>query len=468
MKLIDTTCPHCGSALKIDPTNKNATCEYCGAALLIDDEVQHVQYDNAEEAGYKFEKGRQRAQAEAQRSSQRNTQYKPQQPKKKRKTWLWVLGWICIFPLPLTILLLRKKDMKPVLKYGIIAAAWIVYLIIGFAGSSGDNTEKNTAEQPSSSIVETIPTEEATEQKNGTPVNTEDNSVQTEDAPVEETVSFADDVVVNRFITEFNEAYDDDIHDISKGNIRTKYYGYIRDTRLEMINANGAAAEAFSISIYGGNEESDRDAMFSAFKEIAKILEPSLTNDAISAAIDELIAGDVLTENYQLGNTLSITYVPIKELSYGKNDCRVDILASDYKDSPSAVSTVSEPIEMNELQRLFASLTTETTRDEIDSFITENGMVKYAFTHDSAYYIGYENSAIRQRGRDREGEALDVNFVTSGDASRLGMVKSAEYAVHTGFSTHTALKFEDGVFYYEGEACSTGEEAMQRFLAANQ
>ena len=28
---------------------------------------------------------------------------------KKRKTWLWVLGWICIFPVPLTILMLRKK-----------------------------------------------------------------------------------------------------------------------------------------------------------------------------------------------------------------------------------------------------------------------------------------------------------------------------------------------------------------------
>ena len=37
---------------------------------------------------------------------------------KKRRTWLWVLGWIFIFPLPLTILLLRKKQMKPIFKYG--------------------------------------------------------------------------------------------------------------------------------------------------------------------------------------------------------------------------------------------------------------------------------------------------------------------------------------------------------------
>lgn len=53
------------------------------------------------------------------------------QQQKNRKTWLWVLGWICIFPIPLTILLFRQKDRKPALKYGIIAVAWIIYLIIG-------------------------------------------------------------------------------------------------------------------------------------------------------------------------------------------------------------------------------------------------------------------------------------------------------------------------------------------------
>ena len=56
MKLIDTKCPHCGSSLKVDSTIKNATCEYCGSTFLIDDEVQHIKYDNAEEAGYNFEK----------------------------------------------------------------------------------------------------------------------------------------------------------------------------------------------------------------------------------------------------------------------------------------------------------------------------------------------------------------------------------------------------------------------------
>lgn len=71
--------------------------------------------------------------------------------KPQRKTWLWVLGWICIFPVPLTILLLRKKDMKPAVKYGIIAAAWVLYLIIGIAGNAGEST--TTVEEPTSTAI---------------------------------------------------------------------------------------------------------------------------------------------------------------------------------------------------------------------------------------------------------------------------------------------------------------------------
>ena len=138
MKLIDMTCPHCSAPMKVDASKTQAVCEHCGATILIDDEVRHIQYDNAEEAGYNFEKGRQRAMAEAEREGiDSYPQQKSEPPKKKRRTWLWVLGWICIFPLPLTILLLRKKEMKPALKYGIIAAAWILYLIIGFSGAAG-------------------------------------------------------------------------------------------------------------------------------------------------------------------------------------------------------------------------------------------------------------------------------------------------------------------------------------------
>ena len=66
MKLINMTCPNCGATLVVDADNKKATCEHCGATVLIDDEVKqiNIQYSNAEEDGYRFEKGRIRAQRE--------------------------------------------------------------------------------------------------------------------------------------------------------------------------------------------------------------------------------------------------------------------------------------------------------------------------------------------------------------------------------------------------------------------
>lgn len=66
MRLLDMTCQHCGALLKVDIDKKRAICNHCGATILIDDEIQHIRYDNAEEAGYNFEKGRQRARREEQ------------------------------------------------------------------------------------------------------------------------------------------------------------------------------------------------------------------------------------------------------------------------------------------------------------------------------------------------------------------------------------------------------------------
>ena len=170
VKIVNLTCPGCGARLEVDMDRKMAFCSYCGAALPVDDEIQKVQLDGAEKAGYEFEKGRQRAQAEAaqvsfqpqqacyqpafqptiqpQASSQpqqashqtapqaNSYQPAPQEPPKKRKTWLWVLGWICIFPVPLTIIMLNKKDMNKKARYGIIAAGWILYLLLGLGGGS--------------------------------------------------------------------------------------------------------------------------------------------------------------------------------------------------------------------------------------------------------------------------------------------------------------------------------------------
>lgn len=58
-------------------------------------------------------------------------------PQAKRKTWLWVLGWIFLFPLPLTILMLRNQKLNKKVKFAIVVISWILYLIIATSGGAG-------------------------------------------------------------------------------------------------------------------------------------------------------------------------------------------------------------------------------------------------------------------------------------------------------------------------------------------
>ena len=118
MKLVEMNCPSCGADLKLDADNVRAVCEYCGAEVLIDGGARR----DPEQEGYEFEKGRQRAIAEAQASASH-----------KRITWLWVIGWIFMFPAPVTILVSRSK-LKTWQKAAIIALAWAAYLSIGLFG----------------------------------------------------------------------------------------------------------------------------------------------------------------------------------------------------------------------------------------------------------------------------------------------------------------------------------------------
>lgn len=144
-------------------------------------------------------------------------------------------------------------------------------------------------------------------------------------------ITYAEDEVVNRFITEFNNNSTYEITNISKGNISTKYFGYANGRYLEMINANNSGAAAFCLTINGGQEASDKQTMYEVFSEAIKVLDPLITNEMINTALAEFDNKDVLIEGYTLGDSITITYVPTKELSYGKTSCRLDVSASNYK-----------------------------------------------------------------------------------------------------------------------------------------
>ena len=150
MHLINLNCPNCGAPIQAEAGVRYTVCPYCSTSVMVDDGVQHVQYDNAEQAGYDFEKGRQRAQAE-------QRYYSPQyQTPRKKHTALWVLGWIFCFPIPLTILVVRSKKLNTISKAIIIVLVWAVFFALGIYGEKTDtasqtNNNEITTEQISES-----------------------------------------------------------------------------------------------------------------------------------------------------------------------------------------------------------------------------------------------------------------------------------------------------------------------------
>lgn len=143
MKIINTNCPNCAAPLEIEEDNSKMLCPYCNSTFIIDDQIKAKHY---EEAGYNFELGRQRAREEFEQKYGPGNPYAQEPP--KRKTWLWVLGWIFMFPVPISILVSRSKKLAVWLKAVIIIAAWVLYLAwIGSANQ--DDAQPAQAEQDS-------------------------------------------------------------------------------------------------------------------------------------------------------------------------------------------------------------------------------------------------------------------------------------------------------------------------------
>lgn len=64
MKLVELECQNCGATLKFEEGTEIVSCPYCKATYKLDDEAQHIKYDDMENSGYEFEKGRIKAQKE--------------------------------------------------------------------------------------------------------------------------------------------------------------------------------------------------------------------------------------------------------------------------------------------------------------------------------------------------------------------------------------------------------------------
>lgn len=284
MKLVETKCPSCGAQINVDADNKQTTCEFCGANVLLDDEAQHITYDNAESAGYQFEKGRIKAQKEhqGQQAAPAATTTPAStvvvvQEKPKRRTWLWVLGWICIFPVPLTILLMRNKSLNKNVRIGIIVAAWLLYCIIGLCGIAAGGTsskhstattttevtqtqtaEKESAEKPS----ETTDTDsDDTDKKEETVTAQEETPVVKEEAPAvkEETPKWKIKSSLD-FPAEITASTEDSVTVKFTGNSADSLDQFLSDTMTVdgttyKISDGQNGFEGFPLTITSGGEE---------------------------------------------------------------------------------------------------------------------------------------------------------------------------------------------------------------------
>lgn len=321
MKLVSLYCPSCGARLDVDMNNKTAACQYCGAIFPIDDEKQSLKIDGAEQAGYEFEKGRQRAQAEALRQ-QPVTQQQAQQPlPKKRKTWLWVLGWLCIFPVPLTIIMLRKKSMDARVRYGIIAAGWLVYLAIGLLGGCGKKAENKTADTS---------TKEMTEVEETVAAGGSSQEIEPQDKKQ------AGYDKINKFIDRFEASTGLAITDrVQVDNISDKDSGYYRTAyRLGPFqNAVGVIGQVdgygqIDIISYGGcvrvyADVQDKEQAAFVFESIANILVTGSERDNISKCVEEI-------EKY--GSSSSLYLGPEYSAAYVRDEVFVDASGMGFSD----------------------------------------------------------------------------------------------------------------------------------------
>ena len=167
-------CPSCNAEI-----GSSKFCEYCGSQITVEmqKEQEQLNKEGCPKCGSTNIEIKRENQGEVRGKNSKKVLHQtvgfckdcgytwyPNGKEKPRKTWAWVLGWIFIFPLPLTLILMKKKDMKPALKYGIIAAAWILYFIIAIASKSSKTDEPVVPEQTTVTIeAETEEAEESEE-----------------------------------------------------------------------------------------------------------------------------------------------------------------------------------------------------------------------------------------------------------------------------------------------------------------
>ena len=190
VQFVPAKCTNCGGELAVDPSQECAICKYCGTPFIVANAVKNYNIQNNtyntnivnDQRKGTVESILNYASDRQDKKYQRQEEQRIRREEKQKsagKTILWILGWLIIFPVPLTILMLRNRTMNKNIRYGIIAAGWIVYLLIGFSGRSrrteNEEIDRTVVTETTAAVEETAAETATAEEFKLTEDNFDDN-----------------------------------------------------------------------------------------------------------------------------------------------------------------------------------------------------------------------------------------------------------------------------------------------------
>lgn len=187
---------------------------------------------------------------------------------------------------------------------------WTILFLLIYGvlwGKNGNNSEgTNTL-----AVVETVPqfTAEFFEKKSA------DIPSGDETANIEER-NYAGDMVVDKFISDYNSISESGFTEIERGNIRTKYFAYSYGYYCELLNSSSSGKICVTIDETNENASLGVEGMRDIFRDVIKAIDSSVDDDEIFNCFDSLILDGKLQSDVSLGDTM-ITFCPDVELSYG-------------------------------------------------------------------------------------------------------------------------------------------------------
>lgn len=357
-------CPKCG----VKAGQRPRVCPNCGREY----------YSNAcPTCGYV--KGGNGSTTERTRSPATMTISQTEKPVKKRKTWLWVLGWLFIFPLPLTILLVRNKQMNKVVKIIILVIAWLFYLLIAFAGQG---------------LNETSPVDSSTKPV----VQSSDTSTENQDNPPEpvKQVNAEADNLKQVFLALSSETSRDDIDSLAK------QYGMYSSNRN-----TGTGTYVYRIAATKDIASVNTKAKGSFVSISFNALQNNAVTEITYFDVDSMIGGFWYPEAGYSVVDYNVPQIVFSRSEDGteRRSCMTPVDSAN--DIVTYVST-GHP-DGNLLAQLFMSAHDGMTEEEIKGFISDNGLAYTSRGPGNEQTIAYSEDIVQKYGNDGSKITFDTD-----------------------------------------------------------